>query len=160
MLTKNEIQKVLNNVLAEMPADLREGLKVEFDLHQPLHGTIDVVFSKGKECLAMGKFQDVREHTNRTEREQDFMGRFKMAMGYFTEPWYLFGFDGEKLVINDLSNHDYKDEFPNSLQMGIRRLLMLPEKWKAEQKTIDDMLRYIEAIKDMIDEEGFNNNVK
>ena len=160
MLSKQELQTAFNKVLSEMPRKYLESVTVEFDRHQPLHGTIDVIISRGKICLAMGKFQEVKRHNNTTEREADFVGRFKMAMGYFTEPWYLFGFDGENLVINDLSVHTYADEYPETIWLGIKRLIMLPEEWREEQETIADMQRYLNTLRTMIDEDSSTNNVK
>ena len=54
--------------------------------------------------------------------------------------------DGEKLVINDLSNHKYEDDFPATLESGIRKLLMTPQEFLAEQKTINDMKRFLDAL--------------
>lgn len=150
MLSKQELQEKLSTIINAMPEHIKQGISVEFDRHQPLHGTIDVIILKGDECLALGRYQEVRNYNSVTERETDFMNRFKMAMGYHTEPWYLFGFDGEKLVINDLSNHKYEDDFPATLESGIRKLLMTPQEFLAEHKTINDMKRFLDAL---------NNNV-
>ncbi len=83
-----------------------------------------------------------------------------MAMGYPADTWYLFDFDGERLVINDLSLTDPMDEFPDSIENGFRRLCTLPADWREEQKTLGDMKRFLEAMRYLIDEEAILNPVK
>lgn len=82
-----------------------------------------------------------------------------MAMGYPADTWYLFDFDGEHLVINDLSLDEPLDEFTEPIETGLRRLCTLPADWKEEQKTLDDMKHFLEAMRDLINEEAISNPV-
>ena len=77
-------------------------------------------------------------------------------MGYPADTWYLFDFDGERMVINDLSKEDPEDEFTTCLETGLRRLCTLPSDWKEEQKTLDEMKRFLESMRFLIHEEAIH----
>lgn len=142
-----------------LPESFKENLRIEINIGNSLHGFIDIVLYNGEDCMALGFFQESVKANDITEKKKQFSIRFNRAMGFHTEPWYLFGFDGNDLVINDLSFFNTTDEYPTSLDAGIRRICTLPKKWHAERKILDDMQRYLEAIRDMINEESLTKNV-
>lgn len=155
MLSTSEWRSQLDRLLLELPESFRADLSIQFGYCSPLHGVIDVVISRGDQCMALGRFRPVSENGPGA-----FGDRFRMAMGYPADTWYLFDFDGERLVINDLSLTDPMDEFPDSIENGFRRLCTLPADWREEQKTLGDMKRFLEAMRYLIDEEAILNPVK
>jgi hypothetical protein len=104
--------------------------------------------------MAIGRFRPVSE-----EGSSDFAERFRLAMGYPDDTWYLFDFDGQNMVINDLSLSDTMDEFPSTPDEGLRRLITTPDEWHADQKKFQEMKQFLEAVRDLIDEEALNNPV-
>ncbi|MFM7671988.1 MAG: hypothetical protein ACKO6Q_05270 [Bacteroidota bacterium] len=141
---------MLDRLALALPASLRADLSIRFAHCSPLHGVIDVVITQGDQCMALGRFRPVSE-----EAPCSFGERFRMAMGYPADTWYLFDFDGERLVINDLSLDDPRDEFTDSIEVGLQRLCTRPDEWKEEQHTLDEMKRFLESMKYLIDEEAF-----
>ena len=159
MLSKEILQNKFIQAINELPDELKTDLIIQFDQGKPMYGMIDVVIYKGDQCMALGKFQPIIKMENPYKNNQDFSVRFNMAMGYHTEPWYLFGFNGDALVINDMSQSTPEDSYPDNLGSGLRRLCTLPKQWHAEQQTLKDMRRYLDALYDLLNEEAINNNV-
>jgi hypothetical protein len=155
MLNTTELRSTFDRLLLELPESLRSDVTIRYDHYSPLHGLIDVVITRGDQCMALGRFRSVSKDT-----PSGFSDRFRMAMGYPADTWYLFDFDGTHLVINDLSLTDPEDEFSSSAETGFRRLCSTPEEWKQEQKTFDDMKRFLDAMRYLIDEEAITNHVK
>ena len=149
-----EIRSAFDRLLNELSQQTRKELSISYGYNSPLHGMIDVVIRKNGQCMAVGRFKKVDE-----EGHSDFAERFRIAMGYPDDTWYLFGYDGKKMVINDLSLSDPIDDFPSCAEEGLRRLIMLPEEWHAEQKKLQDMKNFLEAMRDLIDEEALSNPV-
>lgn len=149
-----ELRSHFDRLLLELPQQTREELSIDYGHCSPLHGLIDVVIRRGDQCMALGRFRPVS-----AENPSNFAERFRLAMGYPDDTWYLFDFDGENMVINDLSLSDPLDEHLSSPEVGLRRLIMLPNEWHAEQKKFEDMKRFLEAMRDLIDEEAINNPV-
>ncbi len=154
MLSTSEMRSMLDRQLLDLSDSLRADLTIEYAHCSPLHGLIDVVIMRGNQCMALGRFRPVSESA-----PSDFAERFRMAMGYPADTWYLFDFDGEHLVINDLSLDEPLDEFTEPIETGLRRLCTLPADWKEEQKTLDDMKHFLEAMRDLINEEAISNPV-
>jgi hypothetical protein len=154
MKTTFELRSLFDQLLMDLPPQTRSELSIEYGFYSPLHGSIDVVIRRGDQCMALGRFRRVSE-----ENPSYFGDRFKLAMGYPEDTWYLFDFDGENMVINDLSLSDPADEFPAYPEEGLRRLITIPEEWHAEQKKFQDMKNFLEAMRDLIDEEALNNPV-
>lgn len=150
-----ELRSQFDRLLSALPEEIRKELSVEYFHCSPLHGVIDVIITRGEQCMALGRFRPVSE-----ESPSDFAARFRMAMGYPDDTWYLFDFDGERIVLNDLSLDEPEDDFVSSLETGARRLCMLPSEWREEQQTLDDMKRFLEAMRFLIDEETLLNPVK
>jgi len=155
MLSTSELRSMLDRLALALPPSLRADISIRYAHCSPLHGVIDVVIMRGDQCMGLGRFRPVSE-----EAPCSFGERFRMAMGYPADTWYLFDFDGERLVINDLSLDDPQDEFTDSLENGLRRLCTLPAVWKEEQQTLDEMKRFLESMRYLIDEEVFLNPVK
>jgi len=155
MLSTSEWRSQLDRLLLELPASLRSDLSIGYGHFSPLHGVIDVIITRGDQCMALGRFRSVSE-----QAPSAFPDRFRMAMGYPADTWYLFDFDGERMVINDLSLTDPMDEFPDCIETGFRRLCTLPADWREEQKTLGDMKRFLEAMRYLMDEEAIHNPVK
>ena len=149
-----ELRSAFDRLLQELPEQIRQELSIEYGFASPLHGLIDVVIRKGGQCMALGRFRPVAE-----ELPSDFAERFRLAMGYPDDTWYLFDYDGDNMVINDLSTSDPVDEFADCPEEGLRRLIMVPDEWHAEQKKFREMKQFLEAVRDLIDEETFNNPV-
>lgn len=155
MKSTSELRSMLDRLSLALPESIRTDLTIEYGHCSTIHGVIDVVIRLGEQCMALGRFRSVSEH-----EASQFADRFRMAMGYPDDTWYLFDFDGEQLLINDLSRDHPQDEITDSLESGLRRLCTVPAEWKEEQKTLEDMKRFLEAMRDLIDEEAINNSVK
>ena len=151
MQRTSELRSMLDRLLLELPESLRAELYIKYGHCSPLHGHIDVVIMRGDQCMALGRFHSVSD-----EPPSQFSERFRMAMGYPADTWYLFDYDGERMVINDLSEEDPEDEFTTCLETGLRLLCTLPSDWKEEQKTLDDMKRFLEAMRFLIHEEAIH----
>lgn len=149
-----ELRSKFDCLLQELPEQTRQELSIEYGFASPLHGLIDVVIKKGGQCMALGRFHPVA-----AADPSGFSDRFRIAMGYPDDTWYLFDFDGENMVINDLSLNDPEDEYPESPEQGIRRLATTPEEWQAEEKKFQEMKQFLEAVRDLIDEETLNEPV-
>jgi hypothetical protein len=80
-------------------------------------------------------------------------------MAYPDDTWYLFDYDGDSMLLNDLSLSDPMEELPDSPAEGLSRLVTIPAEWHAEQKKFQDMKNFLEAMRDLVDEEAFNNPV-
>lgn len=159
MINADQLRSKFENQLKLLPSLITEKLRIDFNVGNPLYGIVDIVIYNGDDCMALGFFQDSVRKGDTIERRKQFSSRFKRAMGYHEYSWYFFGFDGNDFVINDLSFCNPIDEFPDSLDAGIRRLCTLPKQWHAEKKILEDMQQYLEAIRDMISEESFSKNV-
>jgi len=55
---------------------------------------------------------------------------------------------------------DPEDLFTDSPEDGLRRLCTVPAEWREEQNTLEDMKRFLEAMRYLIDEESILNPVK
>lgn len=150
-----EIRSALDRLSSVLPESIKRDLILDYSLHNTLHGIIDVVIKRGNQCMAIGRFCPVSE-----KNSNGFSLRFNIAMGYPNATWYLFDYDGERMLINDLSREEPLDEYPESIESGFRRLCTLPAEWRAEQSTLEDMKRYLEAVRYLIDEQALENNVK
>jgi hypothetical protein len=150
---RSQVERLVNGL--GLPAESNLELRF-FDREVP-RVRADVAIYLGNECMALGRFCPVRELDITSE---DFTQRFCMAMSYPEDAWYLFDFDGEKMVVNDLSLTDPINDHPPTLESGFRRLTTLPSEWHAEQKKLDEMLRFVESMRYLIDEEAINNPVK
>jgi hypothetical protein len=82
-----------------------------------------------------------------------------MAMGYPEDTWYLFDFDGERIVVNDLSLEEPQDDFYTDIEQALGRLTTLPTLWRKEQKTVQEMKMFLESMRHLIEEETFLNPV-
>ena len=58
-----------------------------------------------------------------------------------------------------LFRSDPQDEFPICPEEGLRRFILLPDEWHAEQKKFQDMKNFLEAMRDLLNEESLNNPV-
>jgi hypothetical protein len=150
---RSQVERLVNGL--GLPAESNLELRF-FDREVP-RVRADVAIYLGNECMALGRFCPVRELDITSE---DFTQRFCMAMSYPEDAWYLFDFDGEKMVVNDLSLTDPINDHPPTLESGFRRLTTLPSEWQAEQKKLDEMLRFVECMRFLIDEDAINNPVK
>ena len=150
---RSQIERLVNGL--GLPAE--SNLEIRFFDREVPRIRADVALYLGEECMALGRFCPVKECDITGE---DFTQRFCMAMSYPEDAWYLFDFDGEKMVINDLSHSDPINDHPSSLESGFRRLLMNTTDWHAEQKKLDEMLRFVEAMRCLIDDEAIHNPVK
>lgn len=146
---------MLDRLAQSLPESIRADLSIEYAHCSTIHGVIDVIIRRGEQCMALGRFRPVSEN-----EDSQFADRFRMAMGYPDDTWYLFDFDGEQMLINDLSLDDPQDDYTASLEEGLRRLCTTPADWKEEQKTLEDMKRFLEAMRYLINEEAINNPVK
>jgi len=155
MLSTSDLRSMLDRLLLVLPVSLRSDLSIRYGHCSTLHGVIDVVITRGDQCMALGRFRPVSETA-----PSCFGDRFRMAMGYPTDTWYLFDFDGTRMVINDLSVEDPEDLFTDSPEDGLRRLCTVPAEWREEQNTLEDMKRFLEAMRYLIDEESILNPVK
>jgi maltodextrin utilization protein YvdJ len=154
MKTTFEIRSLFDKLIQELPEKTRQELSVRYNYSSILHGTIDVIIERGNQCMALGRFRTVSE-----ESPSDFCERFRQAMGYPDDTWYLFDYDGKNMVINDLSLSEPVDEFPATLEEGLRRLITTPDEWHADQKKFQEMKQFLEAVRHLIDEESLNNSV-
>ena len=154
MKTTFEMRSLFDRLLKNLPQQTRQELILNYEYQSMLHGPIDVVIRRGDQCMAIGRFRPVSE-----EGSSDFAERFRLAMGYPDDTWYLFDFDGQNMVINDLSLSDPLDEFPSTPDEGLRRLITSPDEWHADQKKFQEMKQFLEAVRDLIDEEALNNPV-
>jgi len=149
-----ELRSAFDRLLQGLPEQTRQELSIEYGFASPLHGLIDVVIRREGQCMALGRFRPVSE-----ELPSDFAERFRLAMGYPDDTWYLFDFNGENMVINDLSLSDPTDDFASCPEHGLRRLMMIPDEWHAEQKKFREMKQFLEDVRDLIDKESLNNPV-
>ena len=145
MLSTSELRSMFDRLLLELPESLRAELRIQYGYCNPLHGLIDVVIMRGDQCMALGRFRPVSE-----DAPSYFSERFRMAMGYPADTWYLFDFDGERIVFNDLSLEDPLDEFSAATVSNLRRLCTRPAEWKEEEKTLEEMKRFLEAMRFLI----------
>ena len=120
MKTTFEIRSLFDKLIQELPEKTRQELSVRYNYSSILHGTIDVIIERGNQCMALGRFRTVSE-----ESPSDFCERFRQAMGYPDDTWYLFDYDGKNMVINDLSLSEPVDEFPATPEEGLRRLIFV-----------------------------------
>ena len=155
MLSTSELRSMFDRLLLELPESLRAELRIQYGYCNPLHGLIDVVIMRGDQCMALGRFRPVSE-----EAPSEFSDRFQMAMGYPADTWYLFDFDVERIVLNDLSMDDPEDEYLKASTSTLRQLCTRPAEWKEEEKTLDEMKRFLEAMRFLISEEAILNPVK
>lgn len=155
MKSTSELRSMLDRLSLGLPEPIRADLTIEYGHCSTIHGVIDVVIRRGEQCMALGRFRPVSD-----QEASQFADRFRMAMGYPDDTWYLFDFDGEQMLINDLSLDDPEDDLIDSLESGLRRLCTLPAEWREEQKTLDDMKHFLEAMRDLIHEEAIHNPVK
>ena len=140
MLSTSELRSMFDRLLLELPESLRAELRIQYGYCNPLHGLIDVVIMRGDQCMALGRFRPVSE-----DAPSDFSDRFQMAMGYPADTWYLFDFDGERIVLNDLSMDDPEDEYSEATVSTLCRICTRPAEWKEEEKTLGEMKRFLEA---------------
>lgn len=150
---RSQVERLVNGL--GLPAE--SNLEIRFFDREVPRILADVAIYLGEECMALGRFCPVKELDITGE---DFTQRFCMAMSYPEDAWYLFDFDGEKIVINDLSLTDPINDHPSALESGFKRLLTQPSVWHAEQKKLDEMLRFVECMRFLIDEDAINNPVK
>jgi hypothetical protein len=155
MLNTAELRSTFDRLLLELPESFRSDVSIRYGYCSPLHGVIDVVITRGDQCMALGRFRPVS-----AEAPSGFSDRFTMAMGYPADTWYLFDFDGTRLVINDLSLTDPEDEFSTSVETDFRRLCSTPTEWKEGQKKFEDMKRFLDSLRYLINEEAITNHVK
>ena len=155
MLNTAELRSMIDRHISELPESMRSEITIRYGHCSPLHGAIDIVITRGGQCMALGRLCPVIEGA-----PSGFADRFRMAMGYPADTWYLFDFDGHNLVINDLSFSDPIVEFSNEVASGFRRLCSTPAEWKEEQKTFGEMKRFLDAMRYLIDEEAISNPVK
>jgi len=155
MKSTSELRSMLDRLALALPEPIRADLSIEYGHCSTIHGVIDVVIRRGEQCMALGRFRPVSEH-----EASQFADRFRMAMGYPDDTWYLFDFDGEQLLINDLSLDNPQDDLTDALESGLRRLCTVPAQWREEQETMEDMKRFLEAMRDLINEDAINNPVK
>ena len=142
-----EIQRIFNEVLGSLPEEARAGVSIQYGYSTPF-GTVDVVIHRNGECMALGRFRAVSKQAG-----SDFVSLYKLAMGFPEECWYYFDFDGERMVLNDLSLSHALDEYPESAAAGISRLLMHPEEWKSNEKKLLDMKRFVDLLHKAVDGE-------
>lgn len=128
MNNKNDILKCFEKAMQALPQALLAETNIQFDYHNPIHGDIDVILFRNGACIALGRFCAVDN-----QKKGVFSDRFKMAMGYPGEPWYLFDFDGNTIVFNDLSYNVPVDEKSNDIERTLRRLLTLPVEWRTQR---------------------------
>ena len=152
MLSTFELRSQFDRLLSSLPENIRMELSVTYFHCSTLHGITDVVIHRNGQCMALGRFRPVSE-----EPPSEFAARFQMAMGYPEDTWYLFDFDGERLVINDLSFDEPQDDFYTDLEQGVGRLTTLPALWRKEQKTLQEMRLFLESMRHLIDEEAILN---
>ena len=141
MDNSKELQRVLGELLAALPEEARAGISIQYGFQTPINGPVDVVIHRNDEFMALGRFRTVNQQAG-----SGFSARFQLAMGYPDDCWYLFDFDGERMVLNDLSYDHPVDEYPESAVVGISRLLMRPEEWKSKEKKFQDMKLFIDLI--------------
>jgi hypothetical protein len=154
MKTTFEIRSLFDSMAKELSGLIKEEVTIRYNYSSVLHGTIDVIIQRGNQCMALGRFRTVSE-----DSPSDFSERFRLAMGYPEDTWYLFDYDGKNMVINDLSLSEPVDEFQNSPEEGLRRLITTPDEWHADQKKFQEMKQFLEAMRHLIDEETLNNPV-
>lgn len=154
MKTTFEIRSLFDSMAKELSGLIKEEVTIRYNYSSVLHGTIDVIIQRGNQCMALGRFRTVTE-----DSPSDFSERFRLAMGYPEDTWYLFDYDGKNMVINDLSLSEPVDEFQNSPEEGLRRLISTPDEWHADQNKFQEMKQFLEAMRHLIDEESFNNPV-
>ncbi len=155
MLNTAELRSMIDRHISELPESMRSEITIRYGHCSPLHGAIDIVITRGGQCMALGRLRTVIEGA-----PSGFADRFRMAMGYPADTWYLFDFDGKNLIINDLSLSDPIDEFSTSVETDFRRLCSTPTEWKEEQKKFEDMKRFLDSLRYLIDEEAITNHVK
>ncbi|MEY4586752.1 MAG: hypothetical protein RIT05_1170 [Bacteroidota bacterium] len=149
-----ELRSDFDRLLLALPESARQEISVDYGFCSPLHGHIDVVIRRGDQCMALGRFRPVSQ-----EGPCNFSERFRLAMAYPDDTWYLFDYDGDSMLLNDLSLSDPMEELPDSPAEGLSRLVTIPAEWHAEQKKFQDMKNFLEAMRDLVDEEAFNNPV-
>jgi hypothetical protein len=154
MLSTFELRSQFDRLLSSLPENIRRDLSVTYFHCSTLHGITDVVIHRNGQCMALGRFRPVSE-----EPPSEFAARFQMAMGYPEDTWYLFDFDGERIVVNDLSLEEPQDDFYTYLEQGVGRLTTLPALWRKEQKTLQEMKMFLESMRHLIEEETFLNPV-
>jgi hypothetical protein len=157
MLSTRQLCSQVEHLVNGLGLPAESNLEIRFFDREVPRIVADVAIYIDDECMALGRFCPVKELDITGE---DFTQRFCMAMSYPEDAWYLFDFDGEKMVVNDLSLTDPINDHPPSLESGFRRLATLPSEWHAEQKKLDEMLRFVESMRYLIDEEAINNPVK
>jgi hypothetical protein len=157
MLSTIELRAQLEQMLNDLGFEPDAKPQIRFLDHHLPNILMDVAIYLDGECLALGRFHPVKQWDITGE---DFTQRFCAAMSYPDDAWYLFDFDGERMVINDLSLKEPVNDHPDSLASGMRRLTMLPAKWREEQKKLDEMLRFVESMRYLLAEEAISNPVK
>lgn len=155
MLNTAELRSMIDRHIGELPESMRSEITIRYGHCSPLHGAIDIVITRGGQCMALGRLRPVVEGA-----PSGFADLFRMAMGYPADTWYLFDFDGKNLIINDLSLSDPVDEFTNEVASGFKRLCSTPTEWKEEQKMFEDMKRFLDAMRYLVEEEAISNPVK
>jgi len=154
MLSTFELRSQFDRLLSSLPDTIQSELSVTYFHCSTLHGITDVVIHRNGQCMALGRFRPVSE-----EPPSEFAARFQMAMGYPEDTWYLFDFDGERIVVNDLSLEEPQDDFYTDLEQGVGRLTTLPALWRKEQKTLQEMKMFLESMRHLIEEDTFLNTV-
>ena len=149
-----DLRSRFDRLLSALPQNIRTELSVEYFHCSTLYGLTDVVIRRNGQCMALGRFRMVS-----AELPSDFGARFKTAMGYPDDTWYLFDFDGERIVVNDLSLDDPQDDFYDDPTEAVNRLITLPALWRKEQKTLQEMKLFLEAMRHLIDEEAIEQSV-
>jgi hypothetical protein len=60
--------------------------------------------------------------------------------------------------VNDLSLDDPQDDFYDDPVEAVNRLVTLPALWRKEQKTLQEMKLFLEAMRHLIDEEAIEQS--
>jgi len=141
MVNTKELQSKFTELLGTLPEEAKAGISIQYEIETPLSGPIDVIIYRNDECMALGRFRSVIE-----KGTAGFPARYKLAMGFPEDCWYLFDYDGERMVLNDLTNDHPVDECPESAAAGLSHLLMHPEEWKNTQKKFRDMKSFVDAL--------------
>ena len=143
MADKLQLRSEFDRYLKKLSASSYPELSVQYDYPSRFGDTIDVVLSIGDTIMALGRFCPP---AGNKKGGVGTLERLRLATLFPEDVWYVFDFDGTRIVINDLSDTTANDACPATIEEGLNRLCTLPLEWKEMEDTVMKMKRFLELL--------------
>lgn len=153
MPRKEQLQPMFHRLLSGLSPERQQSIRIVYDAGHPLREKTDLLIYVGNTLMAAGNWSPFIAGRLSTIHDEAFTSYCSKLMSLESIPWYLFEFDGEHLLIYDLSEEEPRAIITADLIRGIRQLCTVPTDWKNQQHEFTARQQYVQTLLSLLREE-------